>query len=184
MCKIIENYTCIFLFVLSYSIMEIIYLKNYTELIDKINELFKDLGSEEVKNMFFFLNEFNKEGIVPDDARLYITEISTESLEVISKNKVSSVFIGGTRKYVELKYPDRAVPPVVVVKGNIRLVIVYGESFAIESYMKQKAVKAIVIDIGDRDVFEVFNIIPEETYFLVPLVQKEMKKSGIPVPEE
>jgi len=170
--------------ILSYIIMETVYLENYADLVNKIHILFEGVRPEDMRNLFFFLNEFNKEEIVPDDARVYISDMSVEGLEVTTQEKVSSAFIGGTKKYIDLKYPDRSIPPIVVLKGNIRTVIVFGEAYAIEAYMKSNVVRAIVIDIGDGDVFSVFNLDPNRAIFLIPLLQNEMEKSGIPIPGE
>ncbi len=152
---------------------QIIYFKKFNNLIAKLTQTFSDLRPEELRNLLFSLQEFNKNNNIPEDTSIYSTTFQAESLEIISKEKISKVLVGGIKKYINMKKP---IPPVIIIKGNYRFLIVSGESYAIESYLRKKPVKAIVFDINDRDIFETFKFDENWVIFLVPIIKQHLEK--------
>ncbi len=150
--------------------------KDYTDLMTKLTEVFSDLQPEELRDILFFLQEFKKGKIIPEDALFYVTYVFLEALEVVDDKKISEILIDGIEKYTTLNYPKRELPPVVVVKSGFRHFVVYGEVFAIEAYIRRIPLRAIVIDIQDNDAFEIFKFDELKTAFLIPLIQSRMKK--------
>lgn len=161
---------------------DVIYFDNIDQLITKLTDIFKDLDPRELRDVLFFLDHFRKEKLIPADTLVYVTTIPLEGLEVESRDKVSEVIVGGVKKYQSIKAPTKRLPPIVVLKGSIRLVVVHGELTAVEAYAKSISIKAIILDVEDRDPFETFNIDPTRAVFLIPVIEEAMKKEGILLP--
>ncbi|MBN2016416.1 hypothetical protein JW766_06335 [Candidatus Dojkabacteria bacterium] len=148
------------------------YFQNYHDLLIKLTTAFSDLQPEELRDILFFLKDFENNNKIPNDIVIYASTLPIEGLEVTSEDKVSQILVGGIEKYIDLKYPKKSLPPVVVLKGGVRNIIIYGEIFAMEAFIRKTPVKAIVLDLEERDVFEVFELNEMTPKFLVPLVKE------------
>lgn len=152
-----------------------VYFKNFNELLVKLTKAFSELRPEELRNLLFTLTEFKNNHVIPKDILIYTTTVPLEGLEVTSEDKVSNILVGGIDKYITLKYSEKHLPPVVIIKGGFRFLIVYGEIFAIEAYIRKYPLKAIVLDLEERDIFEIFKFNEYTAAFLTPLVQDKIK---------
>ncbi len=155
---------------------DITYFENYQDLLVNLTKAFSELKAEELRDLLSFLQEFSKNNLMPDDIEIYVTEMPLEGLEIQSKDKASSIFIGGVSKSIDLRYSKKTIPPIVVIKGLFRFLIIYGETFAIEAYIKNTSLKAIVLDLDERDIFETFNFDEKTPVFLTPLIDKMLQK--------
>jgi len=152
-----------------------VYFKNFNDLLVKLTKAFSELRPEELRNLLFTLQEFRNNHVIPEDTLIYTTTVPIEGLEVTSEDKVSNILVGGVDKYINLKYQKKYLPPVVIIKGGFRFLIVYGEIFAIEAYIRKHPLKAIVLDLEERDIFEAFKFNDYTAAFLVPLIQDKVK---------
>lgn len=155
----------------------LIIYNDYTHLLTQLTEAFSELQPGELRDLLFFLQEFRKEHVIPKDTRYYSLQVPVEGLEVADEDKISEILVEGVSKYEDLKYPEKNLPPVVAVKTRVRQIIVYGEQYAIEAYLRKFSLRAIMIDIGKKNPFEIFNIKEEKTAFLVPIVQERVKNN-------
>ena len=156
-----------------------IYFENIDQLLARLKEVFRELEPNELRDLLFFLDAFRQEHPIPKDSSIYVTEVPIEGLEAVSKDRVSEVLVGGIKKFESLKYPDRKIPPVVVLKGEFRQIIVHGELNAVEAYGRKAPLRAVVIDVGDRDPFEVFKLNPYSAVFLVSIIEKRLEDKGV-----
>ena len=154
---------------------KVTYFQSFQDLLVNLTKAFSKLKADDLRDLLFFLHEFKKNHIVPDDIELYVTELPLEGLEILSEDKASEIFIGGVDKSIKLKYPNKKIPPIVVIKGSYRFLIIYGEIFAIEAYIKQMPIKAIVLDLEERDIFDTFHFNENTPVFLIPLIEKTLK---------
>jgi hypothetical protein len=155
---------------------KVTYFKDYNDVITRLTKAFSDLRPDELRDLLFFLQQFKKDKPIPEDAELYSRVVPLEGLEVQSEEKISTILVGGVDKYIDLKYPKKSLPPVIVVRGGVRNIILYGEIFAIEAYLRKQPIRALVIDIQERDPFEVFKLDELTPRFLVPLIQDKLAK--------
>jgi len=155
---------------------ERVYFKSYQDLLVNLTKAFSELQAEDLRDMLFFLQEFRKNNTIPEDVIIYSTELPLEGLEVKSKAKASAIFVGGVDKSMKLKYSDKKIPPIVVIKGFYRYLIVYGEMFAIEAYIRKVPIKSIVLDLDERDIFEVFRFDDRTPAFLTALIDQSLNK--------
>ena len=152
-----------------------ILFKNIDEVVLKLTSIFKGLDPNDLRDLVFYMQEFRKNQLLPDNTVFYKTTIPVEALEVSSESTVSEVLVEGFDKYKKLNYSKKDIPPVVAIKEGVRQIIIYGENNAIEAYLKDQDVRAIVLEIENQNIFELFNIDEEEVMFLVPLLQKYKK---------
>ena len=155
---------------------DITYFNNFQDLLMNLTKAFSQLKADDLRDLLFFLHEFSKENLIPDDIDIYVSNIPLESLEIQSKDKASAIFIGGVDKSIRLKYSSKKIPPIVIIKGCYRYLIIYGETFAIEAYLKNASIKAIVLDLEERDIFEVFNFNENTPVFLTPLIKENLER--------
>jgi hypothetical protein len=152
-----------------------IQIKNYHDLLINLSKTFDKLKTEELRDLLFFLSEFEKDHVIPEDIFIYVSQVNIESLEIQSKDKASNITIGGISKYMNIKYSKNELPPIVIVKGAYRYLILYGESYAIEAYFRKTPIKAIVLDLEERDIFETFEIDYTQSVFLLPILENYAK---------
>lgn len=153
-----------------------IFLQDAEDLMGRLNKLFDNLGPDALREVTFFLREFHKRYPMPKDTVIYVTELPVVSLEVTSHRLITDAMVGGIEKYTELQMKKKTLPPVIVVKGGIRNIIVYGEPFAVEAYVRDVPLRAIVYDVGDRNPFEVLSLGDWESAFVTPLVDKKVQE--------
>jgi len=158
---------------------EITYFNSFQDLLVNLTKAFSQLKADELRDLLFFLQEFSKENLIPDDVEIYVSELPLESLEIQSKDRASAIFVGGVDKSIRLKYSSKRIPPIVVIKGFYRYLIIYGETFAIEAYLKNVPIKAIVLDLEDRDIFETFKFNENTPVFLTPLIEENLEKEKV-----
>lgn len=151
---------------------ETVYFKDFDELLLSLNSTFRECDPSELRDLWIHLQSFQKEYVLPDDILIYVTKLPVDGLEVRSGDSISETLVEGTKKYIQLKYTSKSIPPAIIVKGNVRLMIMYGESYAIEAFVQKVPLKAIVFDTEDKDPFEIFNLDPNQAVFLTPILQK------------
>lgn len=157
---------------------ETIYFKNVDDLVVRLTKVFSYLDPNDLRNLLFAIGEFKEGRSIPEDASIYLTDLPLEGLEVLSRNRVSDVLIGGMDKFKKLNYQKKNIPPLIVVKGGIRMIIVYGEMYAIEAYLRNLPARVIVFDIDEQDPFEVFKLNSLNAVFLVPLIEESMGRKN------
>jgi hypothetical protein len=155
---------------------QIISINSFEELLVKLQEIFETVEPGDLKDLLFFLQDFKVEHPQVEECTISIEELPLEGMEV-NENKISTVLVEGITKYTELHYQKNNLPPVVVLKGNIRELILHGEMNAVEGYVRKMPVKSIILDIGDQDIFEKFKIDPTRVVFLIPAIQRNLIKS-------
>lgn len=154
--------------------MEDTYFENYKDLLLRLSEVFDYLQPEELRDMLFFLENFNKDQIVPKDAEIFVGEVPFDGLEISSEDKVPDVLIGGTSKFQQLEKKKEYIAPVVIAKGEVRLLIVYGEMNAIEAYIRKMPLTAIFIDFGKKDIFKTLKLNPDNARLLTPIIEEQL----------
>lgn len=152
-----------------------IYFDNYNHLLTSLTRAFSDLQPEELRDLLFFLTEFRKEYKIPEDVLIYSQEVPIDALEIKSEEKISEILLGGVDKYIDLNYPKKSLPPVLAVRGENRLIIMYGEMSAIEAYIRKQPLRVLTVDIGERDPFKMFRLNEFAPVFLVPAIEDMME---------
>jgi hypothetical protein len=150
---------------------KIIQFKDYQSLLTELRKGFGGYDPGTIRDMLFFLSEFGKERTFPQHMKIYVADLRLEGLETISPNVITEAFIGGTEKYNQLKGKDSKIPPIVVLKGNVRLIIIYGDVYAIEAYIQKRKIRSVILDIDNDDPFDTFKINPDSAVFIVPQIQ-------------
>lgn len=154
---------------------DIVFLQDYKDLLTRLTVIFDAYRPEDLRDMLFFLIEFQKRYPLPRNTEIYITELEVSSLEVTSDKAVAETLVRGVDKYIKLNLSNKLVPPIIVVKNELRSIIVYGEIFAIESYVRGLPVKSVVFDVGKKDPFKVLNLGNWEAKFLIALIEHSRK---------
>ena len=155
---------------------QIISINSFEELLLKLQEIFDTVEPGDLKDLLFFLQDFKTEHPQIEECTISIEELPLEGMEV-SENKISTVLVEGITKYIELHYQKNSLPPVVILRGNIREMILHGEMNAVEGYVRKMPVKSIIFDFGDQDIFEKFKIDPTRVVFLIPVIQRNLMKN-------
>lgn len=152
-----------------------IQFKDYQDLLVNLGRTLPYVHPNTTRDLVFFLQEFGKQVKFPDDTKIYIGDVSLEEIEVTSFEKVSESLLGGAIKSQFLNRGEKGLPPVVVVKGGVRSIMVYGEPVALESYIRKSPLKAIIFEVDDPDPhINVLNIQEWQMGFFLPLVQSEL----------
>lgn len=148
------------------------YFENIHELFTKLNEAFPEIEPQDLRDTLFFLDQFRRETPIPLDTEIYVTSMPLVGMEVISEERVSDVLVGGVKKFESLNYSKKSIPPLVVIKGGFRQVILHGELYAIEAHGRNLPIKSIVFDVGERDPFEAFKLKPNLAVFLTSIMER------------
>lgn len=153
----------------------ITHYNSINDFLTNINDAFPNVDANDLRDFWINLTDLTKPIDFPEDTLYYTDKLDLEGLEVVSEDKISSSLISGIEKYKQLKYSQKSIPPIFVVRGGVRELILYGETHAVEAFKRKAELKAFVIDLGDEDIFEFFNIDPNQPIFLVPLLERLQK---------
>lgn len=162
---------------------KVIHFENIDKLINGLHEVFNDLEATELRDLLFFLDNFRKEHPIPEGVSVYVATVPIGGLEIIAGAKISEVLIAGVKKFLSLGKSERSLPPIVVVKGGLRRIILYGELNAVEAYIRNKPIRGIVFDLEDADPLEFFKLDPRGAAYLVPFIEESMEKEKMSLPK-
>lgn len=154
----------------------VIDFKNIDDLLLRLSKVFKNLLPEEVRELTFFLQNFRNEHSLPYNTIIYAMTVDFTGLEVLSEDKISEIKVAGIAKGEKFKVENLVIPPIVVLRGQERLIILFGEDYAIESYARGLKQTAIFLDIDYENPYKLLKIDPYKLRFFEPLVRKYLKK--------
>ena len=151
--------------------------KSLQDVVANLPKIFPGSDSTDLKDLWGFLQDFQKKYKIPEEIDIYVGTTPVDSLETLSRENISDTLLGNLNKESMFKTSSDSSTPAVIIKGNIRSVIIYGETSVLEAYLNKRDVKAIFIDIGDYDPFTSFQFNQDEAYLVVPLIEELIRKN-------
>jgi len=150
--------------------------QDLNDLLSNINNSFPKIEPTALRDIWVFVQEYFKEIEFPEETYYYVDEVYLEGLEILDSNKITETMVEGIAKYSDMKLGTKTIPPAVIVRGNLRLFIVYGETYVLEAYIRKVQLPCIIIDVDYPDPIEVFKIKAENTMFFSARVENILIK--------